>query len=105
MRLHGAGTIPLPRPRASHDASNLAWRARAGVGAVPFFRSMKRRSLASFAWLTLLAVSGFAAAHCGGGAPPQPYGANGAIKVILPPEGDGGFYAPTGCSYSFNPSR
>jgi hypothetical protein len=66
---------------------------------------MKRRSLASFAWFTLLAVSGFAAAHCGSGDPPHPYGVAATSTVILPPAGDGGFYAPTGCSYAFNPSH
>jgi hypothetical protein len=66
---------------------------------------MKRRSLASFACFSFLAASGFAAAHCGSGDPPQPYGATTASTVILPSAGDGGFYAPSGCSYVFNPSR
>ena len=67
---------------------------------------MKLRSATPLAGFSVLALISVAAAHCGSGIAPHPYGET--VTTATPTE-DGGLptftqYAPKGCSYTFVPS-
>ncbi len=68
---------------------------------------MKPRFATQLAGFSLFAAASIAAAHCGNGIAPHPYGVNPSPTSTSTATGDSGApfpFTPAGCAYSFTPS-